>query len=388
MKTEEEKLRKAYKSHVFPDEQAAERILFLSSTMIHLWNQAIVEAERWLDTKERRVSAYSFNYWLTSKRKESITLNNGTTIALSDISVDLEREVLRKLAGSYQSYFNLKKNKDARARKPRSKEEEWFQTLSWSSFAISAGVLYLPGYQNERIALEVDDYLSKCIEGKETVQATLSRTRDGDFTLSLVIAYPRPPIKEEPEFFRAIDLGAGDIAVSDSDGVEFLIPARRPDKHWRRKVRQIEARVEERVKGSRGYTRLMKARRTVFERSLHQHTSYQRKLAHALCELKVECIIIGKPHTRLGLSKSEGAPDQHWGAQNTGYLFRQLLYIKEKAAERGIKLLEFSDPHREGKLENPQNKFAASRKLLAKGLEKRTLTMPASFTKRHFHFKQ
>ncbi len=390
IKKEKTKLRKAYKATVTLSPQVEKTVRQLSSAMIYLWNSAVGEAEKWLEKKEKSITAYSFNYWLTDMRKKSITLKDGTILALGDISSDMEREVLRKLAGSYQSFFQLKKNKDARARKPGLKDEHWFQTLSWSSFSISDGVLYAPGCQKERIEIPLGDYLREKIQGKETIHATLAFCRDrGTFELSIVVASPLPPAIENPLFFRAIDLGAGDVAVTDSDGSEFLIPSRRSDKFWRKQVRRIEARTRLRKKHSRGWKRLMKARRTIFNKSGDQHISYQRKLAHALVEKKVECIIVGKPHTRLGLAKStEGTADQHWGAQNTGYMFRLFLYIKEKAEERGVRVIEFPDPARQGALCDPVSKFMASRALLTKGLESTGIPNPTSFTQRSFLFKQ
>lgn len=390
MKTEKTKLRKAYKAALTLSAESEKAVRFLSSVMIHLWNLAVMEAEGWLEKREKRVSVFSFNYWLTKMREQSITLKDGTPIKLDAVSVDVEREVLRKLAGSYDSFFQLKKNKDARARKPGSKEEHWFQTLSWSSFSIGDGILYAPGYQRTRIEIALGEYLREKIQGKEVVHATLALRRDtGAFELSLVVASPLPPVVESPKFFRAIDLGAGDVAVTDSDGAEFLIPSRRSDKFWRKQVRHIEARTRLRIKKSRGWKRLMNARRAVFNKSMDQHISYQRKLAHALVEKKVECIVIGKPHTRLGLAKTkEGTADQHWGAQNTGYMHRLLRYIKEKGEERGVKVVEHPDPRRKGNPDNPEDKFHASRTLLAKAIEGTGIALPTAFTQKHFVFEQ
>lgn len=389
MKTEKTaKLRKAYKARIVLSEEAIKQVMFISRAMIQLWNCAVAQAELWLANKEKRISVFSFNYFLTDMRKKSVTLKDGTSIALWEISSDMEREVLRKLAGSYDSFFQLKKNKDARARKPAPKEEHWFQTLSWSSFSIADGILYAPSYQRGRIQIPLGEYLREKIQGKEVVHATLA-LRDGAFELSLVTASPMPLVVENPRFFRAIDLGAGDVAVTDSDGSEFLIPSRRSDKKWRKDIRHIEARVQLRVKGSRGYKRLMKARRTIFDISGEQHISYQRKLAHALVEKKVECIVIGKAHTRMGLAKSEGGtPDQHYGAQNTGYLSRLSKFIKEKAEERGVRWLEFPDPHRKGDIGDAQNKFHASRALLTKAAEGTGINIPTVFTQKHFVFEQ
>jgi hypothetical protein len=67
-------LRRTYKAVVQFDERSLEKVLFLSRVLIHLWNIAREEAERWLREKEKAITAYSFNYWLTAVRRETVTL--------------------------------------------------------------------------------------------------------------------------------------------------------------------------------------------------------------------------------------------------------------------------------------------------------------------------
>jgi transposase len=361
----------------------------LSRVLVHLWNLGITQADQWLKSKEKLVTAYSFNYWLTGARQTTISLANGTQVLLASISSDVERETLRKLAGSYQSFFELKKKKDWRARMPWTRTEERFMTLSWSSFSLENGVLSIPGSNKDRMNIPIGQYLTECIAGKDVVHATIA-FRDGCFELSLVTTYPVPDRRSDsPTFFRAIDLGAGDIAITDSDGSEFLIPARRPDKFWRDKIKSLEARAEDRQKGSRGWKRLMEARRQMHDHSHHQHESHQRKLANALVEEKVHCLVIGKAVTRLGLAQTEyGTNAQHWGVQNTGYMHRQLLYLKEKAAERGVIVVELPDPIRQGNSEDPLTKFNATRTMLTTAMTKHSLTAPTAFMRKGFSFKQ
>lgn len=392
MKTQT-KLRKAYKAVVYPSEEAVKNLWFISRAMAHLWNLALVEAQTWLETtdkeRKRAITAYSFNYWLTGARQSNVVLKDGTAVSLSSISSDLEREVLRKLAGSYQSFFELKKKKDARARMPSAREEERFQTLSWSSFTVKDGILSVPGMDGKPIVIPLGTYLTDVTLGKDVVHATIA-SRDGSFELSLVTATPLPTMPEKPTFFRSIDLGAGNVAVTDSDGSEFLIPLRRPDKHWRPLAKKIERRIEKlKKKDSRRWRRLMKGRRRIWKIAGDQLRVGQRKLADALVEDKIQCIIIGKAVTRLGLAQSKtGTNDQHWGAQNTGYLFRLLLFIQEKAQERGIKLVKTEDPVRLGDNADPNTKFNASRSMLSEVLTKNGIGMPVVFIRKHFKIDQ
>lgn len=390
-----EKLAKTLKGRVSLED---EEVLFLGRVLTHLWNLALAQVQVWLEHnktvgdghKKVSITPITLNFWLTTVKNTVFTLEDGSTVTLKDVSVDLSRQVLKMLAGGWQSYFELRKKGDTEARPPAPKKEDWFQTMAWSSFTVLENTILVPGYQKKRIRLGLGEYLASQIKGKEVAYLTLYRNRfSGEFNLSVVVKTPAPQQIENPKVIRAIDLGAGDIAVSDSSGQEYLVPARRPDKHWMPLIAQVEQRAKRCVKGSRAYKRRMFARRTMHEKSGDQKNSYQRKLARALFSGEVEAIIIGKSKTRLGLAQSEGGtPDQHYGAQNTGYLFRQLLYIKEKAKERGVPVIELPDPQRKGELDDAQNKFFASRALLALGCKKFGIDMPESFVQNDFVFNQ
>ncbi len=363
------KIRKTYQQKILLDQKTEKDIFQLSRVMIYLWNLACAQAEIWLETKEKPVTAYSFNYWLTTLRA-SVAISHEIPISFSEVSSDLSREVLRKLAGSYQSFFALKKNQDGRARKPGPKNPDTqFQTLSWTQIKIVETTMILPKGSGERLEIQIPEYLWYKVSGKKVVHATISR-KDGEFFLSLVVVETALQMIEKPTFFRAIDLGSGNIAVTDSSGSEFLISARRPDKYWQAEIKMVEERQKKCTKNSRAWIRRANARRKMHKKGGNQRTDYQRKLAHALLEKKVECIIISKPKTRLGLAQSTGTADQHVGVQNTGYMFRLLTFIKEKAVEWGVPVIEIADPRRQGSLDDPQTKFFASRNLLVQGMSR------------------
>lgn len=406
MKTKTEYVRKAYTQIISLDSTTEAKITELSQVLLALWNIGVHLGLQWLKVepvepsfipdvlvKNQSPTAFSYNYWLASARQRDWKLKlKDREVGLASISSDASREVLRKLAGSFQSYFELRKKKDPRARMPQIKLSEWFQTISWTVGTLdeekeTPRAVIVPGMNKERISLSLGEYLREKLKGKRMVHITLSRTRDGEYKLSVVCASDLPEPNEKGTLVRAIDLGSGDVAVSDSSGAEYLIPTRRPDKYWRRHVKQVEKRVEACVKGSRAYKRRMSARRTMFEKMEHQHRDHQRKLADALASAEVRLIVVGKMKTRLGLARSErGTDDQHWGVQNTGYASRLRIFLKEKALERDIKMVELADPKREGALTEPEAKFNASRTLLKTQLETLALPLPTEFVRRKFIF--
>jgi transposase len=387
------KMRHTYPQKIMLDAETSGAINFLSEVMIYLWNLGVIQAEEWLQKKEKAITAISFNFWLAQIRATTnfvmsfVTQENGL-VGLSEVSSDLSREVLKKLAGSYQSFFELKKKGDWAAKKPSIKESGQFQALSWSTFKVVGRTVVVPKGGGESLRISIPDYIWSQVNGREIVHITISK-KGNDFFLNVVVAEQMPQVIQNPQFFRAIDLGAGDVAVTDSDGSEFLIGTRRPDKYWRDEIASVEARQKLCTKGSRAWNRRAKARTTMHQKGRDQRTSYQRKLAHALlADTKVECIVLSKPRTRLGLALSDGTAKQHLGVQNTGYMFRLITFIKEKAVERGVTVIEIPDPRREGELSDPQVKFQASRKLLEIGMKSSGVSIPTIFTQKSFVFKQ
>lgn len=401
-------IRKTYSYRVTPRKSDIALLNSVNATLINLWNSALdhcmvcCEHNQAINHTRDQLEVYtlpshkemyfgrtafitpiSLNFWLTGIRK-----NNHH---VEEVSVVLEREMLRRLAGSFSSYFTLRKKGDTRARLPRAKDtEKSFIALTWTtkSFSIDQGMLTASVGSRRTVVFALGQYINKILKelpAESTVaQVTVSKRGD-EYWANFVCNIPRPadaPMRG----IIAIDLGSGDIACCTSDGKEFSFAARRPDKWWRKKIYTVENRLEKCQKGSRAWKRRSKARKVMHRKSLHQHTDHQRKLADWIVKQGL-AVVVGKMNTRLGLAKSDGTADQHWGVQNTGYAFRLLVFLKEKASEHGITLLEFPDPPRND-LENPDQKFESARTLLRKGCAQLNIFFPQKFDRISFSFTQ
>lgn len=293
------------------------------------------------------------------------------------------------LAGAWQSYFSLLKRGDNKARAPRKKEGEGsFQTMAWPNPKISnvsgRACFVLSVMKGLKLEIPLDRHLSQSLNDKEVKEVKISRVRRGQddslrYKISVVYAYHPPKPVDTPTRMRAVDLGAGDLAVCDSTGESYLIPMRRPDKYWMRQIGGVEKRLGTCQKGSRAWQRRMRARRRMHNKSGDQKNDFQRKLARNLIarpvhdeegrlvgfERACDIIVIGESKVRLGLAKSEdGVAKQHYGAQNTGYLDRLLRFIEEKAEEHGVMVIKKPDPKRTGDLSDKTQKLGAAAILL------------------------
>lgn len=385
----QEYIRKTYCQEITPRTEDVPILDRTNSTLVDLWNKAIQQIDTWLsmskgDSNKKAITPISLNFWLTGVRSENQ--------AFGDLSVVLEREMLRRLAGGFSSYFALLKKRDYKARPPSPREvEKCFIALTWTDkcFKILGNSLSTSVGSKVKVEFTIGDYILERINslppGSKIAQVTVSK-RDGKYWANFVCNIPKP-VSLPTQGVIAVDFGSGDIACSLSNGKEFLIPARRPDKKWRKEIFLVESRVSKCKKGSRAWERRMCARRIMHNKSQYQHADHQRKLANWLTSHSMN-IVVGRMKTRLGLSKSEGTPDQHWGVQNTGYSFRLLIFLKGKADEKGLKILEFKDPARDGDLDEPNSKFSASRKLLRSACTELGLSYPETFRNTSITFPQ
>ncbi len=375
-------LRKTYGQRVLVRPEDIEKLKSLNSTLVELWNMGIDQCNVWLalekgNVEKKHITPISLNYWLTGVRSNP---------RFSAIIAGLEREMLRRLAGGFSSYFALLKNKDNEAKPPGKRNEGSFITLTWTSFDVTNdGILSASIGSKQEVKFVLGQFIMDKIKelpkGSKIAQVTVSK-REGEYWANFVFNIPMPMPGPVPQKgVLAIDLGSGDIAISTSGepvGSEFLIPTRRPDKKWNKEIAVVKERVERCKKYSRSWKRRMGARRIMHRKSLNQHTDHQRKLAVWLASQRMT-IVVGKMKTRLGLSKSSGTAEQHWGVQNTGYAFRLLIFLREKAAEYGIRLIELADPARKGDTNDPESKFTASRELLKNGCEQLKIPFPSSW---------
>ncbi len=408
---------KAFKQRLVVDKETKSTVFKLSKMMAHLWNMGVEQSRVWLEQaaterkkpKEEReettpVTSFSFNLWLKKMRDVGTEIEvDGSRELLSSASIDVSRQILARVADGWKAFFEAKKRGDTEVRPPMPMNTDHFQALQWSAqnIKLQNGIVSLPGFSGGiklRFSLrqviaeqrgsnrpKESNYLERMI-GKNGVRyLTLTYDwREDKFFLSCVVGLPlTPPKTEQPTLYRAIDLGAGNIAVSDSDGSEFLIPLRRPDKWHQPEITKIEKRLGKRKVSKK----LKRARSHAFERQSDQLETFQKQLAHRLAEKKVECIVVGMQKIRLGLAQSEdGTPKQHYGVQNTGNLFRLVLFLRSKCEERGIQFLELPDPQREGGIDDPESKFRASRKLLDLALDGTGLEFPTSFIRKGFRW--
>lgn len=415
-------IQKTWVSYFEADETLHQKLVGFCETACIIWNLTIAELERRIgaqkairesgrkltegERKEFGTNWTSISYWISPMMESNPVL--GGFMVLYFVHA-IAKEAVASLASHNELKFNAG---DHTARRPKQKPEGSMVPITVTGVDISSDrrhlILPIKTGDDGKILIPVCDYLRGRLKGViKSIPGSKEVSDEGEFAdvtvkwrhgmskwqVSVAVKYPIPK-ESTSNIIRALDLGSN-IAVSDSDGNEHLIDCRRPDKYWIPKIKSVEENIGVCQKGSRRWKRRMNARRRMHKKSSDQTQDFQRKLANMLVNIAdaitkgVGAIIIGKGENcgvRLGLAKSEsGTAEQHWGAQNTGYLFRLITLVKNKARERGVKVIEVKDPKRIGNLEDPESKILASRQMLSGHLASLGRQNPTEWLRKPFH---
>lgn len=377
-----------------------------------VWNMVFDQYQYWLDLpkgdpNKKSLTYMSLYHWLMEVGDTVLKLPTGEEILLREFSSHIKVGVCQFLVRSWQSYFSLKKkgkgkkkDGDNKARPPRKKDEGYlFMTMYWQKVPVcfdgEKKLISLRISKGWKIMLPLNAHLSSAFESSDIKDIKLNRIRRGKFEdfrykLSVVRSFTPEEPSTSPTVVRAIDLGAGDLAVADSNGQAYLVPMRRPDKYWIKRIDEVNKRIDACSKGSRAWKRRAKARQRMHNKSGDQKNDFQRKLALSLVAVKTrdadgkvtgwkrscDIITFGESIVRLGLAQSiDGVEKQHRGAQNTGYLARLPRYIEEKAKEFGVLVVKIPDPARNGKLTDKMRKLGDAKLILRKACKECGVTM-------------
>lgn len=289
---------------------------------------------------------------------------------------------LKCLDNDYKSFFNLRKNKDKKARPPGFKGKKYFTTMLYnqSGFEISDsnGHVFVSKSMDTRIYKPEREYseqdkifidlshkhpsgiplkfelpatlLEERIFGKATdiVQVNLYQN-DKEFYIS--ITYKIPAVRHSNNgCYLAIDIGTSKQSMVDSDGKFIELKNRRPDKYWEPKIQQIQSRRDHCLKNSRKWKRLHNNLGKMKRKSSNQLKDNQHKNTSNIVEnTDANTIIIGKLDVKqMSSSKpadSRYAKSIHRGTHNSGHMGRFAQFLTYKAEALGKRVIRIDESY-------------------------------------------
>lgn len=348
---------RAIRFEIVPTEAQLKILLRVSEVLRLVWNEALLprlEAlEQWLAArKNEKGSEKGIKIPTLFDQINLLTMRREGDEVFGGIPRNWQEETLDRLNGSFQSFFQLRKNNDPHARTPRERSEGFFQVIPGrSGFAITNGTVHFAPqiFGKGVLAFPIPEYCrAKLAEGK-VKKFALSRdehdlAKAGKFWLSIVYEMVQPatvPYATDDCVFVA--LGASSIGIHTKDREE-VIDLWRPDKHWKPKIEEVEKRMKAETikKGSRQWIRLVHARRDMFLRMSRQQKQNHREVVKYFLtfgkHFVVTDYVVRSKQGKLADRKvhERGGPQGlNWAAQNTGSFLDLLMHLEEKVKEVG-----------------------------------------------------
>jgi putative transposase len=291
---------------------------------------------------------------------------------------------LKCLDNDYKSYFNLRKNKDTKARPPGFKGKKYFTTMIYnqSGFSITDSndnVLVSKSMDTRihRVQQEVEYseqdkiyidlshkhpsgislkfelpaiLLEKQIFSKATdIDQVNIYQKDKDFYIS--ITYEVPAVKHcDNNSYLAIDIGSSKQTMVDSNGKFEELKNRRPDKYWEPKIQSIQSRRDHCKNKSRKWKRLNKNLVRMKRKSSNQLKDNQHKITRNIVDnTNANTIVIGKLDVKQMASKKPKANKKdrstNRGTHNSGYIGRFAQFLTYKAESLGKRVIRIDESY-------------------------------------------
>ena len=348
---------RAVKFEVVPTPVQLELLVRTSAILRIVWNEALLprlEAfGRWVEARKiEKGSEKGVKIPTLFDQINLLTARREGDPEFAGIPRNWQEETLDRLNGSFQSFFQLRKNNDPHARTPRERGEGFFQVIPGrSGFGVAGDVVqFAPQvFGKGMLAFPIPEYCRDKLCEEKVKKFTLSRDehdlrKPGRFWVSIIYEIVQPEIASVVNGEEVyIALGASSLGVLSKEGSR-TIKLWRPDKHWKPEIEKVETRAksETLTKGSRKWKRLMDARRRMFALERLQQRQNHREVVKALLLhgkhfVVTDYTVRSKPGKLADRKETDrgGPQGLNWAAQNTGSFLHLLMHLEEKVKEVG-----------------------------------------------------
>jgi putative transposase len=286
----------ARKIRIYPTEEQVDVLWNLSEKVRFLYNLALADRKQaW--SNEKRSVKYTEQQ---NKLPDFKNRNPEFKVVYSKVY----QGILKKLDGSYKSFFALRKNGDIKAKPPNFKGHKYIMTLPFnqSGFQIKDGkVTFSHTYNDVPLTFDIGDITN----GLKIKQLEISNDNPykarGKFYTTITYDKDIETAYYDNGLYQAIDLGITKIVTAvNTQGEFFEVKTPRPDKYWNRKIDTAKSRRDRCLGGEKGpkkskrYLRVAKAVTTMSNKKANQIKDFQHKLSRKMIDnTKANTIIVG-----------------------------------------------------------------------------------------------
>ena len=272
--------------------------------------------------------------------------------------------ILKKLDGSYNSFFGHHKNGDKKARPPNFKGRNYLMTIPYnqSGFKIEDGIItFSHKVSNVPLSFEIGNLAEGLnVKQVEIVNDNPYKAR-GKFFLCIAYDVEIEDTYFDNGIYQAIDLGITKIVTAiNTEGKFFEVKTPRPDNYWNPKIDAAKSRRDHCIgvkKGSaksRRFLRIARAVTKMSKKKANQVKDFQHKLSKTMVEnTRANTIIVGdldvkqmaQPKVKDGkkqkkTKQKKGLNRSTQGLGNLGRFVQFLTYKAEIIGKRIIRIDE------------------------------------------------
>ncbi len=347
------------KVKIKPTKEQEEVLWILAENCRLIYNFALADRKKWWDGNEH----------LPKKKrdKESKPTYQKQSAQLPDLKEQYLRykqnysktlqETLKQLEADYKSFFALRNNGDNDAQPPGFKGYKYFTTMHYNQkgFKIEGNkVTFTHFYPSKETKDKVDltfEMQGKfALEGKKVKQVTIyQKHKTKEYYLSII--YEAEILEYfDNGIYQAIDLGAINLvaATNSHAGKSIVIKNKRPDKHWQRKIEEVQSKRDHCKKYSTKWHWYNNKMWKMIVKQANQFKDFQHKISKQVVEnTRANTIIIGALNVKA-MSKSKkrdkkNDKSRHRTMQSTGSFGRFARFLTYKAERIGKKVIRISE---------------------------------------------
>jgi putative transposase len=272
--------------------------------------------------------------------------------------------ILKKLEGSYNSFFGHQKNGNKKARPPNYKGRNYLMTIPYnqSGFHIFGNYISFSHSVNDT---ELVFDIGNLADGLKVKQAEIVNDNPykarGKFYICLTYDVEIEDTYSDNGNYQAIDLGITKIVTAiNSEGKFFEVKTPRPDNYWNPKIDAAKSRRDHCIgskKGSvksRRFLRIARAVTKMSRKKANQVKDFQHKLSRTMVEnTKANTVIVGdlsvqqmaQPKIKNGKKekKTKQKKGQNRSTQGLGNLGRFAQFLTYKAELIGKRVIRIDE---------------------------------------------
>ena len=344
------------KTRIYPTQEQLEVLWDLSEKCRLIYNFALSERiENWKE--QSKLPKNQRKYINYSKQQNELPEIKQKYPEYKWVYSKVLQMTLKKLDGSYKSFFSLWRNGDKDARPPKYKGKDYFTTLCYnqSGFKIENNLISFSHKHPSKTELSFDiSHYSLTKDAKKVKQVEIF-TKKGKWFVSITYEIQEPEYIDNGKY-QAIDLGISNIVSAvNLDGKFIQIKNRRADLYWKKKLEEVQSKRDHCKKYSRRWKKYHRKFCKMKSKCANQLKDFQHKISRQIVEnTKANTIIVGDLDVRAMAKRKETtrSPRQNkanntlnHSMQNTGSLGRFVQFLTYKARKIGKRVIRIDESY-------------------------------------------